>query len=85
MNISTNKLENKLIKPENKLTDWFPPKIKPENPGTYETQLLVEGKWMPACDVDWDGKQWTWIPNLPCLFQTRMWRGLAQNPVIANP
>lgn len=75
-----------------KLTEWYPPEIKPARIGWYESlpPTLVESyDYYPR--RFWDSQSWCYQPArpvgstlpptlVPCTNQKRAWRGLTQDP-----
>ena len=69
-----------------KLTEWFPPYIKPVHKGWYHTgfnNLKPKSKYSES-DFNWlwDGNEWgfywqdSWVPSNE---QGRWWRGIAKD------
>lgn len=63
-----------------KLTDWFPPEVKPVHVGFYES--IAFRHYDELFILYWDGTEWL-LKDLTesCLVQDREWRGLAEKPV----
>lgn len=73
-----------------KLTDWFPPEVKPVHVGVYETQSarFMDDTWYAY----FDGKRWGYCtctnPEDAFEYRNRQhfrdsdspWRGLAEKP-----
>lgn len=76
------------------LTDWFPPGAKPVRPGVYETRLLdndaISGAVIGQGYSYWNGALWcnqsssaqsaAGVREPGFAYQTKPWRGLAQDP-----
>jgi hypothetical protein len=69
-----------------KLTDWFPPEVKPVRVGVYERKF---GSSENCGLCKWNGKAWFWRCKTPfdastesvkSGFQELPWRGLTENP-----
>lgn len=69
-----------------KLTDWFPPSIKPVRVGVYQREHRGRAKW-----ARWDGKSWNLtlidraraeIASIRTTHANLPWRGLAEQPWI---
>lgn len=61
-----------------KLTEWYPPEIKPVHVGYYQRRYvfgLLYKEW-------WTGQKWTssTTDTTPCTCQHLPWRGLAEKP-----
>lgn len=70
---------------DEKLTDEFPPEIKPFYPGVYRTRLgsiVGYSRWTGAC---WSNQQATRkgarIASTIGAIQRKFWRGLAEKPL----
>jgi hypothetical protein len=72
-----------------KLTEWFPPEIKPVHIGVYQCNPFA-----PHTYRNWDGKNWgvsqhtaeqaSFVGYLHAQYQDKIeWRGLAEEPVTA--
>lgn len=60
-----------------KLTDWFPPEIKPVRKGLYHAYRV--GEWHTL--KYWNGKRWEQYKGAPWkIAQNHNWRGLAADP-----
>lgn len=68
-----------------KLTQWFPPSVKPARPGVYELGGTYRGEW-----AYFDGLRWGWASHSRSAAaaqfhthgasQNKPWRGLAERP-----
>lgn len=67
-----------------KLTEWFPPEVKPVRVGVYEV-AYPPGRWFRK----WDGTRWMCGADTPEIAVERSaipvettfpWRGLAEEP-----
>ncbi len=70
-----------------KLTDWFPPGVKPVHPGIYETYHFINNQKYEGYSK-WTGQYWTLRdPEINQVkyfigkgHQMKYWRGLAEKP-----
>lgn len=71
-----------------KVSDWFPPEVKPTIPGVYEIQNLrypfywwTGKEWLGACSTP---EEWDEEPGEGCreteFVEAFCWRGLAEKP-----
>lgn len=69
-----------------KLTEWFPPEIKPVHKGVYERAMCGRGTrysfWDGVCWGGWSDKvRWAWGQRgIPSVVQDAPWRGLRGKP-----
>jgi hypothetical protein len=57
-----------------KVTDWFPPDVKPVHIGKYECQVCGDGG-----QHKWDGENWVFNDGTHVGFNFH-WRGLSEKP-----
>jgi hypothetical protein len=75
-----------------KLTNWFPPEVKPVRKGVYD---IAKGVFSAPWFGYWNGKKWVSVGNtpykamehpyaawddFPAIRQDFEWRGLARKP-----
>jgi hypothetical protein len=70
----------------NKMTDWFPPHIKPVNKGVYEIKYTGKGSHESYMWATWNGKKWSsgshnlWDEYHKQFYanQNKYWRGFKE-------
>ena len=70
-----------------KMTDWFPPHIKPVNVGVYEVKFTPKGKYESYMYAAWNGQQWSRVARYEemgrfhsnfAADQNKYWRGFTE-------